>query len=133
MAKVKVYEINERERFQSIGCLLNVISELKTKKELIDFFLGMFTPSEALMMGRRIQIAKMIIDEEPVETIRKKLKVSYQTIAKTEKWLKVRGDEYYSWISKCITKGLKTRATKTYKEYDMLDKYPEYRFFKKKC
>lgn len=130
MAKVKVYEIDEKEKYQSVGCLLKVIFELKTKKEIIDFFLGMLTPSESLMMGRRIQIAKMIIDEEPVEVIRKKLKVSYQTITKTERWLKGRGNEYYIWLSNCIRKSFRFKESKEFSEYSLLDKYPEYKFLK---
>lgn len=133
MSKVKFYEVDEKERYQTIGYLLNVISELKTKKEIIDFFMGMLTKSEALMMGRRIQLAKMIIDEENIETIRKKLKVSYQNIAKTENWIKGRGNEYFSWISKCINKGFEDKNIKNkkdIKEFSLLDKYPEYRFLR---
>jgi uncharacterized protein YerC len=130
MAKIKVYEIDEKEKYQSVGCLLNVIAELKSKKEIIDFFMGMLTPSEALMMGRRIQVAKMIIDEESAETIRKKLKVSFQTIAKTDHWLKERGDNYYHWISGRITNGLKEKNTKKFREYTILDKYPGHRILK---
>lgn len=131
MSKVKVYEIDEKEKYQSVGCLLNAISEIKTKKEIIDFFLGMLTPSESLMMGRRIQIAKMIIDEESADAIRKKLKVSFQTITKTEHWLKGRGEEHYNWISDCIRRSFKIKENKVFEEYSLLDKYPEYRLLKK--
>lgn len=89
MSKVRVYSIDKNERYRMVGDLFELIVNLRTKKEVIDFLIGLFTPSETLMIARRIQIAKMLLNENnSYEIIRKKLKVSNQTISKVEHWLK---------------------------------------------
>ncbi|NTW45250.1 MAG: hypothetical protein HGB14_12685 [Anaerolineaceae bacterium] len=63
-----------------------VVSKLKTKQEIVDFFLGLLTQSESLMMARRIQIARMLLQEKSYEEIKSKLKTDqfklYQLIWK---------------------------------------------------
>ena len=60
MSKIKPHEIDSKEKKEIINDMFEVIECLKTKQEIIDFLLGLFTASEALMMARRIQIAKLI-------------------------------------------------------------------------
>ena len=74
MGKVKYYSINPRERFRIIGEFFEIIAGLRVKKEVVAFLVGLLTPSEALMLARRIQIAKMLLEEKNYENIRKKLK-----------------------------------------------------------
>ncbi len=55
--------------------------------------MGLFTPSEVVMVARRIQVVKMIIEGFNYNEIRKKLKVSNQTITKMEHWLRNDNDK----------------------------------------
>lgn len=131
MAKVKVHLIDKESRYKIIGDFYDVLTNLKTKKEIIDFFTGLFTLSEVIMMARRIQIAKLLIAGDGYEQIRKKLKVSYQTVNKTEQWLNSRGDEYNKWITARIEKSTKTKGdTRRIARESMLDNYAHHRFFK---
>jgi len=91
MGKVRVYDVDPKERYKLVGELLDIITNLKTKKDTVDFIIGLLTSSETLMIARRIQIAKAILMNKTYDDIRKDLGVSYQTITKTERWLK-RGD-----------------------------------------
>ncbi|GBE16660.1 trp operon repressor [bacterium BMS3Abin15] len=131
MSKVRPSSIDSKNKYRIIGDFFDLVSGLNSKKEVIDFFIGLLTPSESLMMARRIQIAKMLIDEENYEIIRKKLKVSNQTITKTYNWLYSRGDDYNIWITKHILK-LKdnNKKYKNSKNKSLLDKYPHHRFLK---
>ncbi len=129
MAKVKSHEINAKERHKIIGNFFDIIANLKSKKEVVDFFVGLLTPSENLMVARRIQIAQLLIEGEGYETIKNKLKVSFQTITKTERWLHSEDEDYNSWLAKC----LKIKPLKNNKEIEkenLLDRYSHHRVIK---
>lgn len=131
MSKVKPHTIDPKEKFQSIDSLFDVISKLKTKQEIVDFFLGLFTQSESLMMARRIQIARMLLDDKSYEEIQKKLKVASQTIHATDKWLHKGDEKYTAWLRTRVSMDEnknKIKNNPTYKS--LLDKYPHHRFIK---
>jgi len=128
MPKVKVYSLNPQEKYKLFGELFEIIANLKGKKEVIDFTIGLLTPSEMLMIARRIQIARMLLEEANYEVIRRKLKVSYQTIGKVDKWL--RGDEDKNkLIIEKIRKVKKASKVFKYRE-NMLDRYAHHRLLK---
>ena len=132
MAKVKTHLIDPKEKYRIIGEFYEAVSGLKNKKEVIDFFIGLLTPSEALMMARRIQIAKLILEDKSYDEIKKESRVGTDTINKTDKWLNNSGEEYNKWIRKNF-EGLKNKTTKkaTTKNIDnLLDKYSHHRFLK---
>jgi len=130
MSKVKYSKINKREKYQIIGDLYEIISSLNSKKEVIDFFVGLLTPSEALMMARRIQIGKKIIEGKSYEKIRRELKVGFDTIAKTENWVHGGSEEYSKWIEKRLKESMtKKSSSESYKS--LLDKYPGHKMLKK--
>ncbi|MFA6159924.1 MAG: Trp family transcriptional regulator [Parcubacteria group bacterium] len=129
MAKVKSHEIDSKERYTIIGNFFDIIANLKSKKEVVDFFVGLLTPSENLMVARRIQIAQLLIEGEGYETIKNKLKVSFQTITKTERWLHSEDEDYNSWLAKC----LKIKPLKNNREIgkeNLLDRYSHHRVIK---
>ena len=103
MAKVKVHALSQQETQKIVGDFLHLISCLKTKQEIIGFFIGLMTPSEALMFARRIQIAKALLQEKnSYEIIRKKLKVSFQTVTKIDRWLHSGDEKRDQWLAKEI-------------------------------
>lgn len=128
MAKVKVYSIDRREKRRILDELFEVITDLKTKTEVVDFLIGLLTESETIMVGRRIQIAKMLIGDFGYEDIRKRLKVSHLTISKVEHWLK-NDDNKHRLISEKIRKITKNRKA-GYKSGSLLNKYAHHRFIK---
>ncbi|HAR99890.1 MAG: TrpR family protein YerC/YecD [Candidatus Moranbacteria bacterium GW2011_GWC2_37_73] len=131
MSKVKVYSIDKKEKQKIINDLFEIFVELKTKNEVFTFLLGLFTPSEVVMIARRIQVVKMIIDGACYDEIRIKLKVSNQTITKMEHWL--RGDdEKTEFITRKINSSRKRKEKSVTRRTDggMLDKYAHHRFLK---
>ena len=127
MAKIKPKDIPKQNRHKIIGEFFDVVVNLKSKKEVIDFFVGMMTPSEALMFARRMQIAKMLIKGEIYDVIKKELGVGKSTISQVDKWLFERDEAYKKVLKKyLINKKIKYIRTKKTKEKKLrgLDRYP---------
>ncbi len=131
MPKVRVYSIDKNERYRVIGEFFELIVDLRTKKEVIDFLIGLFTPSETLMIARRVQIAKLLLEDDDYETIRKKLKVSNQTISKVEHWLMSDEQKNKTIVTKLqqMKKNGKKNGKNNIKD-SMLDKFAHHRVLK---
>lgn len=129
MPKVKVYSVDPREKYRITGELFEVIANLRTKKEVIEFLIGLLTPSETLMVARRVQIAKMLLEgENDFEFIRKRMKVSNQTIVKVEHWL--RGDENKNALIVKKIKEIKRSRRFSGGTGSLLDKYAQHRILR---
>lgn len=133
MAKIKPHQIDAKQKYIAINNLFEVISVLKTKKEIVDFFLGLFSPSESLMLARRIQIAKMLFEDANYEDIRKALGVGNNTIQKTDQWLHGGDDNHMKWLKATIKKPEKNARGKrtNYNPASLLNKYPYHNFIGK--
>ena len=134
MAKVRTGDVEQKEKYKIIGEFHEIVSSLRTKKEVVDFFVGLFSGSETLMMARRIQIAKLITKGASYEDIRSKLKVGFDTIRRTDLWLNGEDENYNLWINKCIKKledKENQKNTKQNKSTNSLDKYAHHRLLKK--
>ncbi len=133
MAKVKVYSISKEERYQLVGEFFEIVSQLKNKQEVIDFFVGILFSSESLMIARRIQIAKLIVEGYNYREIKERLKVSSQTIGMVYKWLHERDEAYKVIIKKYLKKVAKQKKNNFLPVYNEseLDKYPQYKLMKK--
>ncbi len=80
MPKVIPKDISKPEREKLKNLLYTKISKLKTKEEVADFMNDVFTESEIIMSIRRLEIAKMLLDEYSYPQIRQKLGAGYDTI-----------------------------------------------------
>jgi len=131
VAKVKPANISIEERRRVIGNFFDLISNLRTKQEIIDLFVGLLTPSESLMLARRLQIANHIIDGDTFDEIRRKVGVGFGTIAKVERWLYKRDEAYKKVMIKRWTDNKKMHINKKSKYgRSALDRYPQHRFLK---
>lgn len=130
MPKVKINSISQSERMRLIGKFFDVIYGLKTKKETVDLLIGLLTPSESLMLARRIEVARYLLEEKTYDEIRKKLKVSYQTISIIEGWLNAREGAYRKVLKNKIKNMNKKISSQEYNSRNLLDRYPQHRFLK---
>lgn len=129
MAKVRTDFINQRERYYLIGNLFDIVSNINSKKEVIDFLLNALTPSEVLMIARRIQIAEMILEDKSYEEIRKELGVGYHNIASVHRLIQKDNSGYKKQVERHLEK--KNRESENKKESGrLLDRYPQHRFLK---
>jgi TrpR-related protein YerC/YecD len=86
--KVRYNELSDAEKKKYLGEFYSVIAQLKTRDEVKKFFKDLLFLSEVVMLSRRIQIAKMLMEGETHDNIRIKMKVGFGTIAGVERWLK---------------------------------------------
>jgi TrpR-related protein YerC/YecD len=86
--KVKYQDLSDFEKKKYLGEFYSVIAQLKTRDEVKNFFKDLLTLSEVVMLSRRIQIARMLMEGGTHDDIRKKMKVGFGTIASVERWLK---------------------------------------------
>jgi TrpR-related protein YerC/YecD len=132
MGKVKPQEMDKKERQVIIYELFRIIEKIKNKQEAINFFMGALTPSEILMLARRIQIAQLLIDGSVYDEIKSKLKVGSETIHRTDQWLNSGNEKLEKWLANLIKTehtDKKERVLPVYHEKGLLDKYPFYRFW----
>lgn len=80
MSKIIPSTISKSERTKLKDLLCTKISKLKTKSEVVNFMEDVFTESEIIMAIRRLEIAKMLLDECSYAEIRKELGVGFDTI-----------------------------------------------------
>lgn len=87
MAKVKLSSIDNKDRYELLDELYDMISVLENREEVKNFFRDLLTPSESLMLARRIAVAKMLLAGATYEEIRSKLKVGHDNIKSVYRWL----------------------------------------------
>lgn len=124
--------VDKKERYKIIGEFFEIVSNLKNKDDVFGFFIGLLSPSETLMLARRIQIAEMLLEEKGYEEIRKKLKVSFQTIATVYQWLYGENEIYKKQIGNQLERK-KKRIKSNNKQFDdgsLLNKYAHHRLLR---
>lgn len=134
MGKVQTKNIDKNERYKIIGDFYEIVTNLRTKNEVIGFFMGLLTPSEALMFARRIQIAQMLLDDKSYDEIRRELKVGLSTVASVSNWLYGENDAFRRKIEEYKNRKSKTEEDKNddyEKNYgSLLNKYPQHRILR---
>lgn len=134
MGKVQTKNIDKNERYKIIGDFYEIVTNLRTKNEVIGFFMGLLTPSEALMFARRIQIAQMLLDDKSYDEIRRELKVGLSTVASVSNWLYGENDAFRRKIEEYKNRKSKTEEDNNddyEKNYgSLLNKYPQHRILR---
>jgi TrpR-related protein YerC/YecD len=85
--KVRYNQLSDFQKKKYLGELYNMISLLGSREEVKKFFKDLLTLSEVVMISRRIQIAKMLLEGKSFEDIRTEMKVGSNTISHVERWL----------------------------------------------
>jgi TrpR-related protein YerC/YecD len=108
--KVKAHELSEVERKRILTDFFIMVASLDNTEEVEKFLKDLLTPSEQVMIARRIQIAKMLLSGATHEDIRNKLHVGLTTISLVERWLNAGFGGYKLALRKKKTKN-NTRAS----------------------
>jgi TrpR-related protein YerC/YecD len=87
MGKIKPKSVPPKELYKLLDEFYSIVTLLESKEEVKNFFKDLFSTSEALMVARRIQIAKLLLSGSSYETIRQKLAASFTTIGNVQRWL----------------------------------------------
>jgi len=80
------------------------LADLKSSADVKEFLTDLLTPTEKVMLAKRLAIALMLIKSYDYSSIRSTLKVSPQTIGSVSLWLKYSGSGYRKSIERIIKK-----------------------------
>lgn len=125
MARAQVHAIDQKERRRIISELFEVVTAANSKKETVNILVGLLTSSEVLMIARRVQIAKLLLEEKNYQQIHDALGVGNGTITDVAKWL-FGEDEL---LKKKVNKITKNESQKEYrtKKHNLLNPYGQLR------
>ena len=87
MSKKNLRKISVDDRKKCLDILWTCSASLKTREEVKNFFKDLLTPSESIMLGRRLQIAKMLLEGKSYGFIGESIGAGRSTIASVHQWL----------------------------------------------
>jgi TrpR-related protein YerC/YecD len=87
MSRVSPKYLKSSERKEILNQLWLMIASLETREEVENFFRDLLSETEAVMLGRRIQIAKLLLKGLSYENIAERLRASDGTIASVHRWV----------------------------------------------
>ncbi len=127
--KVKVAKLGEKEVMKTLDTLYTAASAVKGRGAVKLFLKDLLTPSERIMLGRRIIIARLLLSGETYADITRRLGVGHDTIYRVQKWLNDQLPGYEQAIAG-LEKELDKRNDKklfaTSTLYRLKKKYPLY-------
>lgn len=109
--KRKIDDLSEQEKMETLDALYTAAGSISGRDATKAFLKELLTPSERIMLGRRIQIARMLLSGYSQATIGEALKVGPNTIWRVEKWLNGQMPGYKNAI-KGLEKEMKKRNEK---------------------
>ena len=102
MPKVSKYLVKEEVKKRMFEVFWKTIADLKTPSDVEEFFQELLTPTERIMLAKRLAISILIIKKYTYENIVDILKVSPVTIGNIARWLKTEGKAFQKAISKIL-------------------------------
>lgn len=87
MAKVNPRNLDSNSKMKYLDLLWTSIAQLETRGEVKQFFKDLLSEGEAVMLARRIEIAKRLLEGESYAQISSEMRVGTDTVAKVQNWL----------------------------------------------
>ncbi len=109
--KKKLDQLTKQEQVETLDMLYTAAGAVKGRESTKAFLKELLTPSERIMLGRRIWIARLLLSGHTQQDICELLKVGPNTVVKVEKWLKKQMPGYREAI-KGLEKELQNRQDK---------------------
>lgn len=100
MTKVSKYPLKNEVSERMYDVFWKIISDLKTPQEVKEFFKELLTPTEQIMLAKRLAISILLLKNYSYEEIIDLLKVSPVTIGSIARWLRVEGKAFQKAIEK---------------------------------
>jgi uncharacterized protein YerC len=107
--KKKMNQLSELQIIETLDALYTAAGSLKGRNNMKAFLKELLTPSERLMLGRRILIARYLLSGYTHAEIGAYLEVGPNTIVKVERWLHAQMPGYRAAI-KGLEKEFKKRS-----------------------
>jgi uncharacterized protein YerC len=85
--KKRLEDLSEKERMVTLDTLYTAAAAVHGRAAVKSFLRDLLTESERIMLGRRIIIARLLLQGETYEEISNRLGTSPPTIRRIERWL----------------------------------------------
>lgn len=85
--KKRIDELSEQERMKTLDALYTATASVRGRADMKAFLRDLLTESERIMLGRRIIIARLLLQQETCDTIRERTGAGYGTIERVRRWL----------------------------------------------
>lgn len=109
--KVKPRKLDNKDRMKYLDTLYTAMASLKSREEIKNFLRDLLTESERIMLGRRILIAKKLLEGKLYSEIVEEMKVGMDTIMRVHRWLEDENSGYEK-VVKNLEKVFKAREYK---------------------
>jgi uncharacterized protein YerC len=109
--KKKIDQLTKQQQIETLDMLYTAAASVSGRDATKAFLKELLTPSERIMLGRRIWIARLLLSGYTHAEIGEQLEVGPNTIAKVDKWLKQQLPGYREAV-KGIDTELKKRQEK---------------------
>ncbi len=86
--KVRIKELGEKQRIQTLDALYTAAGTVRGRAAMKLFLRDLLTPSERIMLGRRILIARRLMAQHSYDDIATDMKVGHDTIHRIHRWLR---------------------------------------------
>ena len=109
--KRKAKDLSKEDFIKTLDMLYTAAGTVKGRDAMKLFLRDLLTPSERIMLGRRIWIARMLLSGETHAGIGERLKVGPKTVSRVARWLEdqIRG---YEPALKGLEKDMDRRAVR---------------------
>lgn len=87
MTRVNPRNLDSEDKMKYLDLLWTSIAQLETREEVKQFFKDLLSQSEAIMLARRIEVAKQLLEGNSYDEIARNLRVGQDTIARVQRWL----------------------------------------------
>lgn len=94
MPQVSKNQLDPKTKSQIDNDFYQTLIDLRSRGEARDFLEGLLTPTEKIMLSKRLGIAILLARGLPYRAIMDILKVSNATIGRVSTWLKTSGREF---------------------------------------
>lgn len=102
MAQISKYRLSEKEEAEIKSLFTEIISMLYNQRDIIDFLDDFLTPTERIVLSKRITIGLLLKKNCSYEVIMRTLKVSAPTVADVSLKLKYAGKGYHRVLDKIL-------------------------------
>ncbi len=125
--KVRTKELTDAQRIETLDALYTAAGTVRGRDAMKLFLRDLLTPSERIMLGRRILIARRLMAGGTRESIAAELKVGPDTIFRVHRWLQDQLPGYEQAIAGLEGEFKKREEKKLYATsalYRLKKKYP---------
>ncbi len=97
--KVRLQKLEEKDRIETLDALYTAAGTVRGRDAMKSFLRDLLTESERVMLGRRVRIARLLLQGKTYDEIAKTLKTGHDTIHRVHQWLQDRVPGYEQAIA----------------------------------